>query len=304
MNIDILNYIQNARKSGMGDDKIREGLLQAGYQVIDIDEALRNSSPSPIEAKPKWHPTPLQKWIAIIGTIAILAMSGAYAYVSYLAGKNYEEVSRQARKAQEDIQALEQRRADLVVYKNDTFGFSIELSADWKGYTVNQIKEDIYDLTGRTTTNNGVVDSFQIIELHHPSETPDNPREVMPIMILTQAQWGHIFNEEWSVGAAPVPPTLLGQNSQWIIALPARYNYDFEPGWEEVDQLIRTIKVFEPGANTSDWQTYRNEEYRFEFKYPGDWRVDECSKDSIYFNGLCDTDAPSGGDIQINSNRD
>lgn len=132
-----------------------------------------------------------------------------------------------------------------TVYPNNLFGFSIILSESWKGYTVNQIKDDIYDVSGKTTDNNGVVDSFQIIELHHPLETAENPREVMPIMIFTPVQWMHIQNGEWSVGAAPIPPSLLGQNSRWIMALPARYNFDYKTGWEEVDQLVHTLKAFE-----------------------------------------------------------
>lgn len=135
---------------------------------------------------------------------------------------------------------------DSITYRNDLFGFSISLLDSWKGYTVNQTKEDIYDISGKTTTNNGVVDSFQIIELHHPLETAQNPREDMPIMIFTSVQWGHIQKEEWSVGAAPFPPSILGQNSKYVMALPARYNYDFKPGWEEVDQLVHTLKSYEP----------------------------------------------------------
>ena len=145
---------------------------------------------------------------------------------------------------QYDSNVLE--NSDEQTYVNNSFGFSIGLPESWSGYTVNQIKEDIYDISGKTTTNNGVVDSFQVIELHHPLESADNPREVMPIMIFTLTQWAHIENQEWSVGAAPIPPSFLGQNSQWIMALPARYNYDFKPGWEEVDQLVHTLKTFEP----------------------------------------------------------
>jgi len=239
-----------------------------------------NSTPPPEGAppykpvKPKWHPTSLQKWIAIIGTIAIFGMVGVYAYVSYLAYDSYNEVARQAQKAEEDMRALEQKRdKSAIEYRNDTFGFSIILNEGWRGYTVNHIKEDIYDLTGKTKTNNGVVDSIQLIELHHPLETAENPREDMPIMIFTLEQWTHIQNEEWSAGAAPIPPSLLGQNSQWIMALPARYNYDFKPGWEEVDELVHNLKTFEPTLDTYNWQTYRNEEYGFEFRYPREWKT-------------------------------
>lgn len=193
------------------------------------------------QPKSSWHPTMAQKLIAVAGGIIILALLVGYLYTAYLAKKNYDLVASEAQKAQTAQTANRQ-----LAYRNQTFGFSIDLPDSWRGYTVNRIKDDIYDITGKTKTNNGVVDSFQLVELHHPLESAQNLREVMPIMIFTLDQWMHIYNGEWSVGAAPIPPSLLGQNSQWVIALPARYNYDFKPGWEEVDQIIHTLKTFEP----------------------------------------------------------
>ncbi len=33
------------------------------------------------------------------------------------------------------------------------------------------------------------------------------------------------------------------------------------------------VPIFTPRNETTNWQTYRNEQYGFEFKYPGDWSV-------------------------------
>jgi len=45
----------------------------------------------------------------------------------------------------------------------------------------------------------------------------------------------------------------------------------------EFDQILSTFKFIEPEVDTSDWQTYRNEEYGFELKYPGDYDYWEAS---------------------------
>jgi len=37
-----------------------------------------------------------------------------------------------------------------------------------------------------------------------------------------------------------MPPTKLGENDHYVFALPARYNYAFPKGWEEVDQIMKS----------------------------------------------------------------
>ena len=148
-NLNLLHYIEQARKSGMEDSKIREGMMQSGLPANEIDEAF-NKEASPDFVKQnrgssifsqnlsnfgKIGTTSLQKWIAIIGTIIILGMAGAYAYVSYQASKNYNEVTRQAKLAQEEYGRIEQERlansstssgqvsSDWKLYRNEEYGF-------------------------------------------------------------------------------------------------------------------------------------------------------------------------------------
>ena len=62
--------------------------------------------------------------------------------------------------------------------------------------------------------------------------------------------------------------------------------FDNDPTTSEadkfVDQIIETFKFIEP-VDTSDWQTYRNEEYGFEVKYPGEWYSYVSDPVNVYF---------------------
>jgi hypothetical protein len=135
---------------------------------------------------------------------------------------------------------------DQVLYRNDQFGFLVLLPQSWNGYTIFNDREDAYDLTGKTTTNNGVIDHVLIVHIEHPEHTHERPRQDIPIMVFPTALW--VLAEEISVGAAPIPPRELARNKAYVFALPARYNYAFREGWEDVEAIIDSspIRVFEP----------------------------------------------------------
>jgi hypothetical protein len=55
-----------------------------------------------------------------------------------------------------------------------------------------------------------------------------------------------------------------------------------EPRQQEED--LEEIILETEEIDISDWQTYRNEEYGFEFRYPRDWNIDYDKKDGISIN--------------------
>jgi len=129
----------------------------------------------------------------------------------------------------------------VTEYTNTTYGFSIPLPADWQGYTVITLQWD-----GTDVATGNVVEHGPKIVLRNPKWTAAAPYEDMPILVFTPAQWTKVQAETLSLGAAPIGPSLLGQNSQYILALPARYNFDYSTGFQEVDAIIHTLTAFEP----------------------------------------------------------
>lgn len=58
-------------------------------------------------------------------------------------------------------------------------------------------------------------------------------------MIFTLEQWNALLEGKFHIGAAPIGPTELGRNSKYVFALPARYNFAFPEGYEEVEEIIK-----------------------------------------------------------------
>lgn len=128
--------------------------------------------------------------------------------------------------------------ATKVSYKNTKYSFFINLPETWKGFSV--LENNWTGMSqGATEGNNYISEVGPLILIRHPLWTEKNPRQDIPVMVFTIDQWNKMQNDAFHIGAAPINPSELGRNSKYVFALPARYNFSYLTGFEEVDQIIR-----------------------------------------------------------------
>jgi hypothetical protein len=123
-----------------------------------------------------------------------------------------------------------------ITYSNTEYGFSMSLPQSWQGYTIASSTWQGLSIGG--TAGEKVVTSGPTVLIRHPLWTAANPRQDIPVMVFTIPQWNELQAEKYHIGAAPIGPTELGSNSLYVFALPARYNYAFQTGYEEVDRIV------------------------------------------------------------------
>jgi hypothetical protein len=119
-----------------------------------------------------------------------------------------------------------------VVYENTRYGFLFYLPETWKGY---KAVEDQWE----GTSGANIVETGPQLLIRHPDWTQNDPRQDIPIMVFTLEQWNALQEGEFFVSAAPIGPSNLGSNSTYVFALPARYNYAFQKGFEEVEEILK-----------------------------------------------------------------
>lgn len=134
------------------------------------------------------------------------------------------------------IRVMNQQSAGTNVYRNTQFGFSFSLPESWNDYRIITEKWEGRALDSRA--NGKIVETGLVIKIRHPEWTSENPRQDIPIMVFTRNQWDALQQEEFHIGAAPMGPKELGRNSKYVFALPARYNYAFPTGYEEVERIL------------------------------------------------------------------
>ncbi len=127
--------------------------------------------------------------------------------------------------------------AEGIIYRNDEYGFTFALPASWEGYEI-VTEEWKGTAIGGTEGEEEIAESGPMIRIRHPQWTSEEPRQDIPIMVFTPAQWEALQQREFNVGAAPVPPRELDRNSEYVFALPARYNFEFPTGYEEVEEIL------------------------------------------------------------------
>ncbi len=122
-----------------------------------------------------------------------------------------------------------------IEYRNTEFGFTFSLPPSWEGYS---IVSDQWEGTNQGPSGDVAVEHGPTILIRHPAWTSANPRQDIPIMVFTLAQWESLSQDKFHIGAAPFGPSELGRNARFVFALPARYNYAFPTGFEEVESIL------------------------------------------------------------------
>lgn len=172
-------------------------------------------------------------------------------------------------------------KSKSILYKNAQYGFNFSLPVNWQGYSIISGRWDGYDANSNKITQTG-----PIISIRHPQWTSQNPRQDIPIMVFTVDQWNLLWRGKFNTGAAPVGPSELGRNGSYVFALPARYNYAFPTGYEEVEKILAnhplqaTTNPKTPAPKTPttspsspmDSIVYRNIQYGFSFTLPVGWK--------------------------------
>lgn len=153
-----------------------------------------------------------------------------------------------------------------VVYENTRYGFCFYLPETWKEYTI--IEEQWEGTSGA-----GIVEAGPQLLIRHPDWTQNNPRQDIPIMVFMLEQWNALQKGDFSVSAAPIGPSKLGSNSVYVFALPARYNYVFQTGYEEVEKILKGNPLWpsKPSERSSPSEDIKEEiKIRFENKVETD----------------------------------
>lgn len=137
-----------------------------------------------------------------------------------------------------DVELGDYEKSHIEVYRNPQYGFNFTLPNTWKGYSI--ITDNWKGSSFEETEDDKKVETGPMILIRHPQWTTQDQRQDIPIMIFTIFQWNALQQGEFHIGAAPVNPSELGRNSKYVFALPARYNFAFPNGYEEVEEILKT----------------------------------------------------------------
>lgn len=126
-----------------------------------------------------------------------------------------------------------------TIYENTQYGFRFTLPDSWKGYTI--VTDKWEGLSVGDAQGDKV--SGAKLSIRHPDWTDEQPRQDIPILVFTVDQWNELQQDKFHIGAAPIGPSELTRNDKYVFALPARYNFAYPDGYQEVDDILKSKPI-------------------------------------------------------------
>ncbi len=130
--------------------------------------------------------------------------------------------------------------ADWQTYRDEEYGFEITLLNSWKEYLVL-----VESWRGRTLDGQDKEFEGPQIVIRHPEWTVSQPWQDIPIMVFTNLEWELVEEGNLNVSAAPIGPTKLDKNQNYVFALPPRWvGFTDNLGQNEATEIVETFKAF------------------------------------------------------------
>jgi hypothetical protein len=131
-----------------------------------------------------------------------------------------------------------------LTYTNTQYGFTMQLPLSWKGFAESTGTFDIYSFN--SSDGEKVLGTGEMIRINDPRSTTSTPYGYVPVMIFTPQQWKLVSgdNPQGIVSPAPIGPSMIGENNNYIFATPPRYNNVDAVNWGEVELIVDTFRAF------------------------------------------------------------
>jgi hypothetical protein len=177
-------------------------------------------------------------WIVILGFI-LLGVTDQSTPIFAVSQARPSEPFGQAQPAsgQQPISTPATQAGAVIEYRNKQYGFCFSLPQGWRGFS---IKVDRWRGYSNGAQGDAVIQQGPLISIRHPQWTQAHPRQDIPIMVFTLAQWASLQRDDFHVSAAPIGPSELGRNRKYVFALPPRFDWAYPTGYEEVEQILST----------------------------------------------------------------
>jgi hypothetical protein len=164
-----------------------------------------------------------------LGKCAVL-MTWVVVVLPVFAGVRQGSASPAGQQAQQKSAAVS---SEAVEYKNTKYGFAFSLPDGWKGYSI------VTNQWEATDAQKGVVERGPMIYIRHPEWTKENPRQDIPIVVFTLAQWTSVEHGDFFESGAPTRPSELGRNRKYVFALPSHFDDGDAVGVKEVEEILQ-----------------------------------------------------------------
>lgn len=170
----------------------------------------------------------MRKRLILLSSVLLLSVS----LFGCINGGNGTQLQNEAPQKEEEQKPAEHKN-ETVEYRDTKYSFTFSLPLSWTGYSIVDGKWE-----GSPVESSKVTETGPLLSIRHPQWTTQDQRQDIPIMIFTIKQWDSLQQGEYHIGAAPIGPRELGRNSKYVFALPARYNFAFPTGFEEVEEIL------------------------------------------------------------------